>query len=225
MNKYFAWGVLIVLPTVIFSCNQKLKNKGVPSQIAEAYGFKEFSKVKSIEFTFNFQKDSVHVERHWKWTPETNTVVFYEKGDSTSFKRMDTSTVALRKLNAQFTNDEYWLVFPLHLQWDEGYTFTDNDTATGPVTGKQYHKYTIQYNGTDGFTPGDMYEIYTDDKYVLHEWSYHKSGAQAPSLMMSWEDYGDFGGLIISKKHANPEKNTMIYFTGIAIAKLNSQSN
>jgi hypothetical protein len=143
-------------------------------------------------------------------------VTFFYKNDSITFKRMDTSTADLRKLNAQFTNDEYWLIFPLHLQWDMGYTFTDNNNATGPVTEKNYHKYTVQYNDKDGFTPGDMYELYTDDQHIIREWAFHKGGTKDPSLMATWEDYEDVHGVKIAKQHKSKDGKFRLYFTGIS---------
>ncbi len=220
MNKQLLWAGLFLFPIFIFSCNEKAGNKGKAIEIANASGFKEFSKIKSIEFTFNVEKDSAHVtERRWKWMPQENTVIFYDKNDSTLFKRTDTSTSELKKLNAQFTNDEYWLIFPLHLQWDKGYTFTDNDTAKGPVTEKKYHKYTVQYNARDGFTPGDMYELYIDDKNMVQEWAFHKTAATEPSLMTTWENYEDYKGLKIAKEHKSKDGKFRMYFTGISVVR------
>lgn len=220
MKKQFNGLVAMMFLVALISCNNKAtENKGVATSIANAGGLKEFAGVKSIEFTFNVDKDSNHLERHWKWLPAENTITFFDKGDSTVFKAMDTSSDKLRKLNGQFTNDQYWLLFPLHLQWDNGYTLTDNDTATGPVTGKAYHRYTVQYNGKDGFTPGDMYELYTDDQFTIHEWAYHKSGTKEPSLMTSWENYEDFKGLKIAKEHKTSDGKFRLYFTGITVNK------
>lgn len=219
MNKQLQLAALFLFSIGIFSCKEKMKDKGVPTQIANAYGVNEFSKIKSIEFTFDLHKDSLHIERHWKWLPPDNTVIFYGKADSTRFTRMDTSTAELKKLNAEFTNDQYWLLFPFHLQWDEGYTFVDNDTATAPVTEKKYHKYTVQYNNKDGFTPGDMYQLYIDEQFIVHEWAYHKAAAKEPTLMMTWEDYEDFNGIKIAKTHKNKEGTARLDFTGIAVVK------
>ncbi len=185
-------------------------------KIAAANGVKEFAKIKTLEFTFNVDRDSNHTERRWKWMPSENRVVFYDTNDSVSFKRMDTSTALLKKLNAQFTNDEYWLIFPLHLEWDKGYTLTDNAMATGS-NGKQYRKYTIQYNNKDGFTPGDMYEIFVDENNMLQEWAYHKSGNKESNLVTSWEDYEDFNGLKIAKDHKTADGRFRLYFTSLAV--------
>lgn len=212
--------LLFALPSVLLSCggNPGANKSEAETKIATVNGAEEFRKVKSIEFTFNVEKDSAHVaERHWKWMPVENMVVFYDKMDSVMFKRMDTSTPELKKLNGQFTNDEYWLVFPLHLKWDNGYTFTDDSTAIGPVTGKELHKYTVKYNDKDGFTPGDMYEIFVDGNSIIQEWAYHKTGSKEPSLMTTWEDYEDYNGLKIAKDHKSKDGGFRLYFTGVAV--------
>ncbi|MEO6231947.1 MAG: hypothetical protein ABJB11_09570 [Ferruginibacter sp.] len=221
MYNIAKYALLLFLPIVMISCNSNESGAGntgsAELMIASANGIGEFAKVKSIEFTFNIEKDSAHMERHWKWMPTENMVIFYDKADSVQFKRMDTTTAELKKLNGQFTNDEYWLLFPLHLKWDKGYTFTDDSTATGPVSEKAYHKYTVQYNNKDGFTPGDMYELYTDDNHMIQEWAYHKTGSKEPSLMTTWEDYQDFNGLKIAKEHKTKDGKFSLYFTGITI--------
>jgi hypothetical protein len=219
MNKQLKWTVLFLVPIFIFSCMGNSKNKGKATDIANANGVKEFSNVKSIDFTFNVDKDSVHMDRHWKWMPTDKTVIFYDKADSTLFKSMDTSTPELKKLNAQFTNDQYWLLFPLHLQWDEGYTFSDNDTATGHVTEKKYHKYTVLYNGKDGFTPGDMYELYTDDNNIIQEWAFHRGASKDPTVMATWENYEDFKGLKIAKEHKSKDGKFRLYFTRVSVVQ------
>ena len=204
-----------------YSCSDNGANKsdaGEPaSRIAAAHGVAEFDRIKSLEFTFNVEKDSAHMERHWKWFPGENKVIFYDKDDSIAFKRMDTSTALLKKLNAQFTNDEYWLLFPLHLKWDKGYTLTGGDTTTGIVTPASYRKYTVQYNDKDGFTPGDMYDILVDDKHVVREWVFHKGGVKEPSLITSWENYEDFNGLKIAKDHLSKDGKFRMHFTGISV--------
>ncbi|MEO6288482.1 MAG: hypothetical protein ABIO76_01100, partial [Ginsengibacter sp.] len=173
---------------------------------------------KELEFTFNVQKDSSGKSRHWRWMPETSDVVFSGDGDNVSFKRYDTSTTRLKELNALFTNDEYWLLFPYHLVWDKGMTITDNGEAVGPVTGDSLHKITIQYNTSDGFTPGDMYVIYSGKNYKINEWEYHKGGATEPSLMTTWEEYENFDGLQFSMNHKSKDGTFRLYFTDVKVS-------
>lgn len=208
--------VCIVLIQISCTSTKNSKNSEV-LEIARAYGDDNFDKVKMIEFTFNVQRDTSHTERGWKWVRETNMITSTDKGKATTFKRYDTSTGELKQLNAKFTNDEYWLLFPLHLKWDNGYTFTKNDTATAPLSGQKCHLYTVKYNDKDGFTPGDMYDLYTDENYVIKEWAFHKKAAAEASLITTWEDYQDLGGLKIAKDHRSKDGKFRLFFTHINV--------
>ncbi len=221
MHKLLFGAVLFL--TSFTGCNNgsdsSSSGNAVVDKVAENAGLNDFGKIKELEFTFNIQKDTFSMSRHWKWMPKTNDVVFSAEGDSVSFKRYDTSTAKLRELNGNFTNDEYWLIFPYHLVWDKGMTIKDDGEAVGPVTGESLHKFTIQYNKTDGFTPGDMYVIYTDAKNKIDEWEFHKTGSAEPSLMTTWEDYEKFNGMQLSTNHQSKDGKFRLYFTDIKVTE------
>src|SRR5918993_1775371 len=100
MKQAIAIAMLIAVSVSVPSCSNQNAGKAgeAADEIAAAHGIEEFSKIKSLEFTFNVDKDSMHLERHWKWFPPENRVIFYDKADSVAFKRMDTSTALLKKL-------------------------------------------------------------------------------------------------------------------------------
>lgn len=212
--------VAICIILVQTSCSSNNGDKSDEAlAIAKAHGADNFDKIKTIEFTFNVQRDTVQSARHWKWVRETNMITSTDKGKTTSFKRYDTSTADLKQLNAKFTNDEYWLLFPLHLKMDNGYTFTKNDTAMAPLSGQKYHKYTVKYNDKDGFTPGDMYDLYTDDDNIIREWAFHKKAVAEPTLVTTWETYKDFEGLKIAQDHKSKDGKFRLFFTDIRVEK------
>jgi len=217
MKLYHLAVCLIFFPC----CNQTSDSKKkIATDIAEANGFENFSKVKSLEFTFNAKRDTAATNsRHWKWFPQMNEVVFITDSTTAKFKRTDTSTQEFKKLNAQFTNDEYWLLYPYHLKWDTGFELEDSSMKTGPVTGRSLRKITTHYNDKDGFTPGDMYDVYVDKDLRINEWTYHKGGSPEPSLMTTWEGYKDFNGLQIAQEHKTKDGKFRIYFTGINVQK------
>ena len=210
---------LIIIFAQCKSSNPATSGDAVADKVADATGLSDFGKVKEMEFTFNVQKDTFSMSRHWKWMPQTNDVVFFDGTDSVAFKRYDTSTTQLKDLNGKFTNDEYWLIFPFHLVWDKGMTLKDDGMALGPVTGDSLHKFTIQYNKSDGFTPGDMYVIYVDSKNKIDEWEYHKTGSAEPSLMTTWEDYEKFGGLQLSTNHQSKDGAFRLFFTDVKVTE------
>ena len=199
-------------------CNQPSTEKNIGNQIAEANGVENFKNVQMLEFIFNVQHDTAAASsRHWQWFPKTNEVVFITDSSTTKFKRTDTSTQELKKLNARFTNDEYWLLYPFHLDWDKGMELLDSNMKPAPISGKSMHKIITKYNNKDGFTPGDMYILYLDVNQHIQEWEYHKSGSAEPSLITTWENYKDFNGLKIAQDHKSKDGKFHLWFTGIQV--------
>lgn len=199
-------------------CNQPSSQKNAGHQIAKANGIDNFKNVQMLEFIFNVQRDTAAPSsRHWRWFPKTNEVIFITDSSNIQFKRTDTSTQELKKLNARFTNDEYWLLYPFHLDWDSGMELLDSAMKTAPISGKSLQKLTIKYNNKDGFTPGDMYCLYLDDNKQIQEWEYHKGGSPEPSLITTWENYKDFNGLKIAQDHKTKDGMFHLWFTGIEI--------
>jgi hypothetical protein len=208
---------LLLFCVFALSCKQSSQND-MGHQVAKANGIDQFSKVQMLEFIFNVQKDTVTPpSRHWQWFPKTNEVVFITDTASTRFNRNDTATKELKDLNAKFTNDEYWLVYPLHLGWDDGMQMLDSGIKTAPISGKNMRKITTKYNDKDGFTPGDMYDVYVDENNRIQEWVYHYSGAEDPSLITTWENYKDFNGLELAQDHKTKDGKFRLWFTGIQV--------
>lgn len=150
--KYY----LFVFCFLALKCTNKLPDsKENPGhKIAAANGIEHFKKVEMLEFVFNAQRDTAAAsKRHWQWYPKKNEVVFITDSGNTRFNRNDTSTKELRKLNARFTNDEYWLLYPFHLSWDKGFEMLDSSMKAAPISAKSLRKITLKYNDKDGFTP------------------------------------------------------------------------
>lgn len=199
-------------------CQQPLATKNVADPIAKAHGVENFEKAELIEFTFNVQRDTAPPsKRQWQWFPKTNEVVFITDSVVTKFQRNDTSTPELKKLNARFTNDEYWLLYPFHLTWDKGMKILDSNQQVAPISGKNFRKMTILYNKEDGYTPGDRYDIYVDDQQRIQEWAFHKSASEAPSLITTWENYTNFNGMQLATEHKSLDGKFRLWFTGINV--------
>ncbi len=202
----------------LLCCNQPTSKNKNDNRIAIANGLENFKKVKMIEFTFNAQKDTGAAKsRHWQWFPQSNDIVFITDSATTKFKRNDTTTQELIKLNGKFTNDEYWLLFPYHLSWDKGFEMQDSSMVAAPISGKNMQKVTVKYNKVDGYTPGDMYDVYLDENKRIQEWVYHQGGSAEPSMITTWENYKDFNGLQIAQDHKSKDGKFHLWFTGIQV--------
>lgn len=192
--------------------------KTVPERIAEAHGFEHWKDVERITFTFNVDRDSMHFERSWDWEPKTNMVTAISGADTLRYDRNAMDSIAL-KTNGGFINDRYWLMAPFNLMWDaNNYTFEHTAEATAPISQEPMQKLTIVYANEGGYTPGDAYDFYFKDDYVIREWGYRKSNQEEPNLVSTWEDYVEMEGLQLAQQHNRPEGGTSLYFTGLSVS-------
>ncbi|WP_306013527.1 MULTISPECIES: hypothetical protein [unclassified Allomuricauda] len=192
--------------------------KTVPERIAEAHGFEHWKDVERITFTFNVDRDSMHFERSWDWEPKTNIVTAISGADTLRYDRNAMDSIAL-KTNGGFINDRYWLMAPFNLMWDaNNYTFEHTAEATAPISQEPMQKLTIVYANEGGYTPGDAYDFYFKDDYVIREWAYRKSNQEEPNLVSTWEDYVEMEGLQLAQQHNRPEGGTSLYFTGLSVS-------
>ncbi|MFD0799354.1 hypothetical protein ACFQZJ_17920 [Maribacter chungangensis] len=214
--------------SLVIACKEQQKNtvekvetveklKSIPEQVAIANGFANWATVNKITFTFNVDRGDSHFERTWSWAPKTNDVVFMTREDTIAYNRKAVDTV-LAKTDAGFINDKFWLLAPYQLVWDKnGYRYEHEATATAPMSQEPMQKLTIVYGSEGGYTPGDAYDFYFGDDFIIKEWAFRKGNQEAPNMVTSWEDYKDFKGLNIATKHKRADEDFNLYFTGITV--------
>ena len=76
-----------------------------------------------------------------------------------------------------------------------------------------------RYANEGGYTPGDAYDFYFKDDYIVQEWAYRKSNQEEPNLVSTWEDYVNVEGLQLAKQHNRPDGGMSLYFTGLSVNK------
>lgn len=89
--------------------------------------------------------------------------------------------------------------------WDEGTTISNPKKAISPVKKQELNKITITYSNEGGYTPGDAYDIFYDDNYIIQEWNFRRNNASEPSLSNTFENYKNFNGLKIAQEHKKAE--------------------
>ncbi len=228
MKTYYIVGLLTFL--MISACKTEPKKsedtvetteteKTIPELIAEAHGFNNWKDVEEITFTFNVDRDSMHFERKWDWKPKTNMVTAISGADTLTYDRADMDSIA-QKTNGGFINDRYWLMAPFNLMWDSNnYSYEHTAEAIAPISEESMQKLTIVYANEGGYTPGDAYDFYFKDDFIVREWAYRKSNQEEPSLVSTWEDYVDVEGIQLARQHNRPNGGLSLYFTGLSVSK------
>ncbi|MCE2611459.1 hypothetical protein LVD13_00645 [Flavobacteriaceae bacterium D16] len=187
----------------------------VLEKLAYASGYENWKTIASLKFTFNVDRDTIHSERKWIWNIAANEVTGMSFGDSVTYNRaaIDSTTA---KVDAAFINDKYWMLAPFNLIWDQNnFTYQLDSLAVAPISKESLQKLTIVYGSEGGYTPGDAYDFYFGDDYLIREWAFRKSNQAEPNIVTTWEDYQDIEGLKIASMHKNPEGTFSISFTGL----------
>ena len=208
---------LIVLVLLVATINAQNSATDIAKKVADAYGFTNFKNAKAMTFTFNVKRDTTVSFRSWNWNIADNIVTMTTLKETVTYKRDTIQTAAMKSVDQKFINDQYWLIFPFHLIWDSGSTLTTKENQLSPISKKEQTMLTVQYNNKDGYTPGDAYDLYLDNKYMITEWSYRKGGAEKPSLSTTWQDMQTMKGLNIATNHKSADGKFSIYFTGVTV--------
>ena len=215
---------LLLLTLVFMGCKTEKKQE-VPviekeysllEKVANAHGFQNWENIEDLRFTFNVDRDDSHFERTWIWNVVENQVTSILEKDTTTYSRSTMDSVT-NKINGGFINDKYWLLAPFNLVWDQkNFTHEHSRDAVAPISKKTIQKLTIVYGSAGGYTPGDAYDFYFGDDYLLQEWVYRKGNQPEASLMTTWDDYIEEGGLKMAQLHGN-EEGFKLYFTNIGV--------
>jgi len=215
--------VLILSLFIIFSsCKQNEEKKEseqkltIAQKIANAHGFEHWDKVKTIEFTFGGKIEEPNSGRTWFWNPKTSDVKIDSNGKTVKYNRNNMDSTSL-KTDRAFINDKFWVFIPFQLVWDEGTTISKPEKATSPVKQVELNKITILYSNEGGYTPGDAYDIYFDDAYIIREWSFRQGNAAEASLSNTFENYIDVNGLKIAEHHKKTEGDWNLLLRNIKV--------
>lgn len=208
---------------LIISCRTDKKAETVamaPEQtilekVAYASGYENWKDIASLKFTFNVDRDTIHSERKWIWNIAANEVTGMSFGDSVTYNRAAVDSITA-KVDAAFINDKYWMLAPFNLIWDQNnFTYQLDSLAEAPISKESLKKLTIVYGSEGGYTPGDAYDFYFGDDYLVREWAFRKSNQAEPNVITTWEDYQNIEGLKIASMHKNAEGTFSISFTGL----------
>lgn len=186
--------------------------------IAYKSGIENWKDVSELRFTFNVDRGANHFERSWSWKPKTDDVTLYSEKDTIAYNRKKMDSLIM-KTDQGFINDSYWLLAPFKLVWDEGTRFSEPVSERAPISKDTLQKITITYGNDGGYTPGDAYDFYYDQEYMVREWVFRKGNDSIPSMITTFEDYEDFNGLTLAKMHQDSTGSFKLYFSNISVKK------
>lgn len=193
------------------------KELTVLEKIANANGFENWNDVESIKFTFNVDRDAEHFERTWLWKTKSNDVTMMTRQDTISYNRKSVDST-MAATDGGFVNDKFWLLAPYQLVWDQkSFTYKHTENVEAPISKASMHKLTTVYDNDGGYTPGDAYDYYFGDDFIIKEWVYRKENQSEPNMTTSWEDYKELKGLNIGMMHKRPDADFSLYFTGVVV--------
>lgn len=194
----------------------------VRQRIAVSYGIDHFDQVEQIQYTFNVKVGDKKVNRFWIWEPKVDKVTFKAGNNEEyiSYNRKeinDASSEKLKKIDAWFINDNYWLLFPYRVAWDSRVKAEDIGSQALPMGGGSAKCVVVTYPSTGGYTPGDVYELFLDNEYKLTHWVYRRGGSPEPTRITTWEDHRNVGPLTLSLMHQGADGNFRLWFTNVGV--------
>jgi hypothetical protein len=148
-------------------------------QVAKTYGLDSWNQVEAIRYTWNGEITGLFKASH-------------AQADDVK-----------KQTDAGFTNDNYWLLFPLHAYWDTSATVTDQGMKKLPTGAGSATLVSVKYPAElGGYTPGDTWDLYVGKDNRVQLLVFHHGGDKKPSLVTAtWTGYKKAGPLLISTEH------------------------
>ena len=198
--------LLLILPAT----SRAQQRPPIAEQMAKTYGFDSFGQIEGIRYAFNAELPGVKLSRTWEWNPKTDTVAYEGKDKEgkpikVTYQRSQLSSQSeaiKNEIDPAFLNDQYWLLFPLHVAWDSSATVTDEGMHKLPLGNASAERVVVKYPSEGGDSPGDTWELYVGADKRVEELIYHRGGTKKPSVVIAtWADYKKAGPLLISTDH------------------------
>ena len=177
--RFLFFGVLVLAAT-----SWAQTRPPIAEQMAKTYGLDAFGQVEAIRYTFNLQIPGVNISRSWVWQPKTDHVSYGGKDKDgkpvqVTYQRSQLSSqsdAVKNEIDPAFINDQYWLLFPLHVSWDGNATVTDEGMHKLPLGEGSAERVVVQYPSEGGYAPGDTWELYVGADHRVEEFIYHGGG-------------------------------------------------
>src|SRR6266702_89959 len=140
----------------------------IAEQIAKTYGLDSFGQIEAIRYTFNLDLGALKLSRAWVWEPKADRNSYAGKDKAgkpvkATYVRSQLSSqpaVVQDEVAPAFVNDQYWLIFPFHVVWDEGADVQDLGMQKLPLGKGSARRVVVKYGSAGGYAPGDTWELH-----------------------------------------------------------------
>jgi hypothetical protein len=228
--RFLVFGVLVLAAT-----SWAQTRPPIAEQIAKTYGLDSFGQIEAIRYTFNAQFPGVNVSRSWVWQPKTGQVSYEGKdkdGKPVKVTYVQSqlngeSAIVKDEIDPAFVNDQYNLLFPLHVYWDGSADVQDMGVQKLPLGKGSAKLVAVKYHKEGGYTPGDTWELYLGSDNRIEEFVYHRGGPKKPSVVIaSWTGYKKAGPLLFStdRRGTADGKPLRVFFSNVSVKLVGSDS-
>jgi hypothetical protein len=132
------------------------------------------------------------------------------------------------EIDPAFVNDQYTLLFPLHVYWDDWADVHDMGMSKLSLGKGSAEKVVVKYPSDGGYTPGDTWDLYIGSDKRVQEFAYHRGGAGQPKLITAkWESYKTAGPLFISTNRPGKADHVIpsrVFYTDVAVKLVGSDT-
>jgi hypothetical protein len=198
----------LIFGLLVFAAQSSAQTRPpLAEQIAQTYGLASFGKIEAIRYTFNLRLPGLKISRSWVWHPKTDQVSYEGKDKNGKLVKVTYFRSQLgvqpafvqNEIDPDFVNDEYNLLFPLHVYWDSSADVQDLGMQKLPVGKGPAKLVRVKYPSDGGYTPGDTWDLYLGSNRRVEEFAYHRGGPTPPSVVIAtWGGYKKAGPLLIS---------------------------
>jgi hypothetical protein len=220
---------LFAFAAVLFPAAAWAQNRpAIAENTAKEFGIDSFGQIDAIRYTFNLSLGTVRVSRTWTWEPKTGRVTYESKDKSgqpvkVTYLRSELSSQPANvkdNIEPSFVNDQYWLLFPFHVIWDNTPEVTDKGMAKLPLGKGTARHLVVKYPSNVGYTPGDTWELFIGPDNRVREFIYRRGGPTKPRIVIAaWTDYKKAGPLLVATDHRGTAdgKPFRVTFTDVAV--------
>jgi len=227
-------GVTTILPLflgalVLAAPSSAQTRPPIVDELAKTYGLDGFGQIDAIRYTFNIEAPGFKLSRSWVCELKTGQVTYETKDkDGKPVKvtynrsRLDSEPADVRdKIEPDFVNDDYNLLFPFHVYWDTNADVQDMGTQKLPIGKGSARKVVVKYPSDGGYTPGDAWDLYIGPHDRIVAFAYHRGAPTPPPslVILKWAGYKKAGPLLIStdRRGTADGKPARVFLTHIAV--------